>query len=323
MGVETELKLEIRKLLKNPRIAVIATADNVDEQIMKNNSVYNLFEKIHLEEPQVDEVYDMIKPQIAEIEKTHNVNITKKVAIWLIYVSVLFSEVLMPKRCIDLIDEVSSYAKLNGIKHVSKKLFFKCNELHFRKYLQLSNVQKRNTGIHELGHYFVHTMSKNLSLRPFLVSIVPINLFDGSTYLDELHNFVETVDEKYYISFIGSALGGKAAEDIFNVPTNSGSSADLEEANEQASLYSSILGMNSLLKDKVVYEDEIESIDEDCKNDIEDSKNSILGKARQYAEEIIHQNETFFDAIILELEKNYGILTSYEIESIIKKLKNI
>ena len=81
--------------------------------------------------------------------------------------------------------------------------------------------------------------------------------------------------------------------------------------------------MNSLLKDKVVYEDEIESIDEDCKNDIEDSKNSILGKARQYAEEIIHQNETFFDAISLELEKNYGILTSYEIESIIKKLKNI
>ena len=31
MGVETELKLEIRKLLKNPRITVIATADNVDD----------------------------------------------------------------------------------------------------------------------------------------------------------------------------------------------------------------------------------------------------------------------------------------------------
>lgn len=322
MGVETELKLEIRKLLKNPRITVIATADNVDEQIMKNNSVYNLFEKIHLKEPQIDDVYEMIKSQIFEIEKSHNVNISKKVAVWLIYVSTLFSDVSMPKRCIDLIDEVATYAELNSIKHVNKKIFFKCNELHFQKYLQLSLTQKRYIGIHELGHFFVHKMSQNLSLRPFLVSIVPINLCDGSTYLYELHNFVETIDEKYYISFIGSALGGKAAEDIFNVPVNSGSSQDLEEANEQASLYSSISGMNLLLKDKVVYEDEIDSVDEDCMNDIEDSKNYILEKARQYAEEIIHQNETYFDAIILELEKNYGILTSYEIESILKKLKS-
>lgn len=318
MGVDTEIKLELRKLLTNPKISVIATAD-IDETIIKNNSIYNLFEKIHLEEPVIDDVYGVIKPQIAEIAKNHNVIISRKMAMWLINVSIIFSDVSMPKRCIDLIDEVSSYAKLNGIKHVSKNTFFKCNEFHFEKFLHLSETQKRNIAIHELGHYFVHKASTNFSFTPFLVSIVPVDLFDGATYLIELPNFVETVDEKYYVSLIGAALAGKIAEEIFNIPLNSGASADLIEANEQAALYSSSLGMNPLLNDKIIVEDQTELVDEDCKQDIAYTQNYILEKARVYAEEIIHKNELYFDAIITELVKNYGILTSYEIEEILKK----
>ena len=64
MGIETEIKLELRKLLSIPGTCIIATADGINEQIIRNNSIYNLFEKIHLEEPVIDDIYFMIKNQI-------------------------------------------------------------------------------------------------------------------------------------------------------------------------------------------------------------------------------------------------------------------
>ena len=78
-------------------------------------------------------------------------------------------------------------------------------------------------------------------------------------------------------------------------------------------------GTIPLLNDKIIVEDQTELVDEDCKQDIAYTQNYILEKARVYAEEIIHKNELYFDAIITELVKNYGILTSYEIEEILKK----
>ena len=220
----------------------------------------------------------------------------------------------MPKRCVDLIDEVAAYAKLNMDKKVTKKHFFNLHTLELQKYVNLP------VAIHELGHFIVHYFSKNLSLRPFLVSIVPIGLCDGSTYLYELPNFVETVNEDYYVQYIGCALGGKVAEEIFGVPANSGSSADLDEANEQARNFSSMSGMNPSLNDKIVFEDEMDSVDDDTMDDITSHTDYILGEARIYAESIIHKNQAIIKKIIPELIKNNGILTSYEIEKIMKRV---
>lgn len=320
IGIETEIKLELRKLLSIPGTCIIATADGINEQIIRNNSIYNLFEKIHLEEPVIDDIYFMIKNQISEIESYHNVTISRHIAKWLIYCSEIFSDYRMPKRCVDLIDEVAAYAKLNMDKKVTKKHFFNLHTLELQKYVNLSDEHKRNVAIHELGHFIVHYFSKNLSLRPFLVSIVPIGLCDGSTYLYELPNFVETVNEDYYVQYIGCALGGKVSEEIFGVPANSGSSADLDEANEQARNFSSMSGMNPSLNDKIVFEDEMDSVDDDTMDDITSHTAYILGEARIYAESIIHKNQAIIKKIIPELIKNNGILTSYEIEKIMKRV---
>lgn len=319
MGIETEIKLELRKLLSIPGACIIATADGIDEQIIRNNSIYNLFEKINLTEPVIDDVYQMIKNQILEIENYHNVTISRSIAVWLIYCSEIFSDYKMPKRCVDLIDEVAAYAKYTASTNVTKKHFFNLYKLQFQKYQNLSSEQKRNISIHELGHFFVHYFSTNLSLRPYLVSIIPIGLCDGSTYLYELPNFVETVNIEYYVQYIGSALGGKIAEEIFGVPANSGSSADLDEANEHAQNFSSMSGINPLLNDKVVFEDEMDSVDSDTMDNIKSHADYILGEARSYAEDIILKNYAIIKTLISELIKNHGIMTSYEIKKFMKK----
>lgn len=317
----SNVEIELKYLLQMPEVCIIATADVNNNETIAKHSVYNRFEKIKLTEPTAFDVYEMIKYQIPDMEKFHHVKISKKTVKWLIYSSIIFSNTNNPKRVVDLLDTVMTHANLIGHKTVTKNDYFDFFNLEFEQYHNLSDIEKKNTAIHELGHFFVNYYSETLlCLKPYLVTIVPTDIFLGSTYLAELKNKLSVSNKNYYIQNIASDLAGKIAEEIFGVPVNAGSSMDLEHANTLAEEYSTQSGMNMLLKDRVIFNRDT-SIDDTTRENIDESIKSIMEQARDYAEEIIRKNKGIINAIIPYFIKNNGILTRMEIEEIMRTQK--
>ena len=309
---------ELMKLLSIPSICILATVDTIEADI-SYKQLYNMFFQINLTDPTASETAEMIKQQVSDIAKYHEVTISNELIKWLVYVSEFCFSVSQPKRSVDLIDTVMAHAKLSGHSNVTKEDFFDFFGSDFQKFCHLSAKQKRYTGIHELGHFIVHLDAEStLGLSPCLISIIPKGTLEGFTSIETIQSFTPAYDRQYYIQNIASSLAGKIAEEIFDVPVNAGSSLDLVESNELAEEFASKVGMNSKLNDRIFDDEDLSSLDEDTLSSINEGVDSILEEARNYAESIILKNKDIIEAILPHLTEN-GILTRPEIDEIISQ----
>lgn len=308
---------ELMKLLAIPSICILATVDTIEADI-SYKQLYNMFFQINLTDPTASETAEMIKQQVSEISKFHEVTISNDLIKWLAYCSEFVFSVSQPKRSVDLIDTVMAHAKLLGHSKVTKENFFDFFDFDFQKFYHLSARQKRYTAIHELGHFIVHLDAEStLGLKPCLVTIIPKGTLEGMTSIEVVKTKTPAYDRQYYIQNIASALAGKIAEEIFEVPVNAGSCLDLDEANELAEEYASKTGMNPKLNDRI-FDEDLSSLDEDTLSSINEGVDSILEEARNYAESVIRNNKDIIESILPHLTEN-GILIRPEIDEIINQ----
>lgn len=305
---------ELQLLLSNPSTCIIATVDT-DEVSLPHKPICNMFWEIHLYEPTLAEVYEMIPCHLHDLEQYHNVHIDLSLAKWISCCSEYFCMTCEPKRSIDLIDAVMAHAANSGHTTVSKSDFFDFLSTEMQRYYNLSEEQKRNTAIHELGHFFVHLdAEETLCITPTLVCIIPSVDYDGITSAEHSRIYTPSYDTEFYVRDIATSLAGRVAEEIFNVPTNSGAKGDLDEANEIAENFVSIAGMNEdLMGDKV---SDSENNDDGTVDIMMQCTNLILEKARDYATEVIIKYKDLIEEVIPHLIKNNGLLTREEIEYI-------
>jgi len=301
------LEIELRQLLTIPGACVIATVDT-DVNEISYKPFYNLFWQLHIKEPNVRDVYEIIKYQVSDMERFYNVRISKSVVEWVIYCSKCFSSNNEPKRSIDLIETVMSYSNYYGCEVVTQEYCLDFFHMEFLKYNSLPYEEKKRLAIHELGHFIVVWESQNtLGVTPYAISMIPTNDYVAVTFLEENgQNHVH--DKNYYIQKVGATLAGGIAEEIFKLSASSGSSVDFSQASEIAEEFESNIGMNQYLNSKGI-------------DDEEDDVDSILKKGREYAEEVIRRHKGTILFAMHDLTIN-GVMTGMEIEEIIEWLKN-
>ena len=309
-----KLEKELQLLLCNPSTCIIATVDT-DEISLPHKPIYNMFWEIHLYEPTLAEIYDILPCHLPDLEQYHKVHIDLSLAKWLTCCSEYFCMTCEPKRSIDLIDAVMAHAANLGHTTVTKSDFFELFSSEMKRYHHLSEEQKRNTAIHELGHFFVQLDAEDtLHVTPTLVCIVPSMDCDGITSAEHSRILTPSYDTDFYVRDIATSLAGRIAEEIFGVPTNSGAKMDLDEANEIAENFVSVAGMNeALIGNKVL---DSENNNDETLDNMMQCTDLILEKAHDYAAGVIIKYKDLIEEIIPHLIKNNGLLTREEIEEI-------
>ena len=325
-------KKGIIELLRNPAIRVIATLETLDYRLPEPESFwYNLFEKVPLDSFDVYDVYNMIKHQIDDLARSHNVRISKEIANWIIHASICFKvEENEPLRSLSVLDSVMTSANLNGHSTVRKSDFFDFFVLETKTFNGMSYKQKLRTAIHEIGHLVIYLMTPDLAdYLPVATSCIPTIRYVGRTFMDASAETLSLRDsEGFYIHLVSALLGGRIAEEIFNLPNNAGASEDLKKANKMAVDMSTLYGMNQSAGDRIMIVGNLESIGDISEEILSESEldenlvslaevyaEEILSKARNYAEEIIKHNK---DLILTAAEKlaKEGILTKPDFDKL-------
>lgn len=328
------IRNELIQLLKTPNTCIIATID-VQKYSSSQDEIFNLFEKINLEEPYVREVYNLIKHQIHELEAYHGIKISKDMANWIIHASIIFNmDCNEPRRSLGILDGVMTCARFNGHTRVCKSDFWDYFSLETKKFREMTYEQKLNISIHEIGHLVVYLSSEYLiDFVPVATSCIPHGKYSGLTHFDTAQQDIILRDsETFYIHLIAGLLGGKIAEEIFDLPPNAGASEDLNKANKMALDMATLYGMNSSTGDQVMLVSSLDEIDETISEEtllqselfddevVELAKSysdDILQRARGYAEEIITENKDLIAILAAKLAKE-GILTKPDLDKIIE-----
>lgn len=281
------------------------------------------FERVLVDEPKSDEVYDMIKNQIKRLEEAHNTTISRELVDMVIFKASCFNyETKNPDRTLDLLDKTMVCAELEGRAEVVEQDILDNFDVNRKKFENMPALTKMATAYHEAGHFLVNFFSDELVERKVrAVSIMPAEDYLGVNVLEIDRNMTPSQNKQYYTQLIGSLLGGRVAEKMCSSELTAGAASDLNKATKLAKDVVMRYGMiEDFSQDRVFVTDGQENmLDPETTSAINSHVNKILEEARNYAADLLYKKIEYLQALSKALVEN-GMLSVQEITELFEKL---
>lgn len=314
--------------IKKYNVKIISSISYEDFQnyFINDLSSMKYLNPILLEEPDLEEIYPILKDQIDMLQKEYRVNISEKMIRFAILTGyeLSSSNSANPESTLDIINFALADAKRKGQKEVLKNNILSYYYIDFKLAKKTSETEKWITAYHEAGHCLVSKMSPNIkNFKNAFVSILPIEGALGLTasYIDFGKQL--TFSKEYYIDEIAFSLGGRVGEAIYTKEFSSGAQSDLESANTMAEQLVLSFGLSSIegeqnksymignyIKDFL--------LTDELRLKINKEITDIINEAYSRAEEIIKENKDLFEEIVKKLVSD-GVLMGDELEEICMK----
>lgn len=320
---EIDLANSLKPILARGDTQVIGatTFDEYEKYFSKDAALKRRFEKIVVNEPHIDELYDMIQNQIFRLENYHNTTISKELVDFAVLNASCFNfETKNPDRTLDLIDRSMAGAELKGKSFVEKEDILENFAIRRKQFEMMSEAKKKATAYHEAGHYIVQKFSPEIEqYKTLAVSIMPAEDYLGINVFEVDENATPSTDRDAYIQLIARALGGRIAEKMFTSKLSSGASSDLMKATRIAKDMITRYGLDENFTENRVYLREsqnpmyTESLIEKINTEID----KIIDEAKIYATELLRDHKTEL-LILVDALMEKGILSKADLDTIFK-----
>lgn len=310
----------------NAKIIGSVSFEDFEKYFIDEISSMKYLNPILLEEPDIEEIYPILKDQITILQKSYKVKISENMIRFAILTGyeLSSSNSANPESTLDIINFALADAERKGQKDVSKRNILSYYYIDFKLAKKTSETEKWITAYHEAGHYLVSKMSPNIrNFKNAFVSILPIEGALGLTasYIDFGEQL--TFSKEYYIDEIAFSLGGRVGEAIYTKEFSSGAQSDLESANTMAEQLVLSFGLSSIegeqnksymignyIKDFL--------LTDELRLKINKEITDIINEAYSRAEKIIKENKELFEEIVKRLISD-GVLMGDELEEICMK----
>lgn len=314
--------------IKSYNVKTIASIslEDFDKFFTTDVALMKYLNPILLEEPEVEEIYPMLKSRINKIQKAYGVKISEKMIRFAILTGLHLSSSnsANPESTLDIINFALADAKRKEQKEVSKLNILSYYYIDFKLAKKTNEDEKWITAYHEAGHYLVSKMSPNIkNLKNAFVSILPIEGALGLTASYDNFGQQLTFSKEYFIDEIAFSLGGRAGEASYTSKFSSGAQADLIAANTMAEKLVLSYGLSDIegeqnksymignyIKDAL--------LTDELRLKINNEISKIIAQAYKRAEEIINENKVLLEEIVQRLIED-GVLMGDELEEICKK----
>lgn len=326
------LKL-FKKCVLEYNIKFIASINDEDFEYYfeYDDDILKYLNRIRIDEPEVDEVYPMIKNRINNLQSVYGVKISEEMIRFAISTADAHAHFNKsnPEKTIDAINFALADAQKNRQKEVTKQNFFTYYRVDFRTTCKRPEKEEWAVSYHEVGHYLVGVLLPNLKCYRFdNVSILPTDDWNGVT----IYNFDQRQyypgSREYFIDDIAFSLGGRVGEKYYTNELSSGASADLLSANymaEQAVLSLGLAQIGSEENKTYIAKGYVKDylLTDDVKTKINAEIEKIMKEAYARAQKVIEDNKELFEEIVQRLHDE-KILVTYELDEICKKyIKNV
>ena len=318
--------------IKTYNIKVVASVsiDDFQKYFMVDMLSMKYLNPILLEEPEIDDIYPMLKSRINKLQETYGVEISEKMIRFAILTGydLSSSNSANPESTLDIINFALADAGRRGQKEVVKSNILSYYYIDFKLAKKTSEKEKWITAYHEAGHYLVSKMSPNIkNFKNAFVSILPIEGALGLTasYIDFGQQL--TFSKEYYIDEIAFSLGGRVGEAIYTKEFSSGAQADLTSANTMAEQLVLAYGLSDIDGEKnksYMVGNYIKDflLTDELRIKINKEISKIIDEAYSRAEKIINENKKLLEEIAQRLVKE-GVLMGDELEEICSKYEKI
>lgn len=305
------------------RVIGATTEEEYDKYFSKDAALQRRFEKVIVEEPASEDVYEMIQNKIKVLSAYHGVRITRDMVEQSILIASCFAfNKKNPDKTLDLIDRAMVVAKRSKNKVVKKEHVRKNFAIFDELWSNMLEENKIRTAYHETGHYIVCKYSGRL-IEYILkaVSILPAEEYLGVTVFEISKKFTPHCSRQYFVDLIAMDLAGRVAEEFISEGDyTSGASEDLKSATKIARNVIVDYGMGKKIGVNRIYSNSCDKpmFSEKVIEDVNSEIDELIEEGKARAKEILTENKDIFMAIQKALLKKH-ILSEQELDEICKK----
>lgn len=305
------------------RVIGATTEAEYDKYFSKDAALQRRFEKVEVEEPSAEDVFEMVKNKIKVLSDYHDVKISKTMVDHTILIANCFAfNKKNPDKTLDLIDRAMVVAKRNGSKTVKKEHVRKNFAIFDELWDNMPIEEKTRIAYHETGHYVTCKYSGRLIQEILIaVSILPAEEYLGVTVFETSKKQVPHTSRQYFIDVIAMNLAGRVAEEFLKEDEyTSGASQDLKVATEIARTVIAEYGMGEKIGVNRIYSNSCnqpmfsDKIIEEVNSEID----KLIEAGMIRAKEILTENKDIFMAIQKALLKKH-ILSEKELDNICQR----
>ena len=302
------------------------TYENYENYFEEDDTICKYLNPIYLEEPDVEDIYDIIFSRVLKLQKKYGVTISEEMINFSIFTGyhLSSSNSANPESTIDVINFAFADAKRNNSKEVCKKNILRYYFINFKLEKKAENTEKIITAYHEVGHYLVTRYSENIrSYKNAFVSILPFENTLGLTASYEVIGKQLTFDKEFFIDEIADALGGRVGEEMYTNKYSSGALSDLNMASKMAAQVIMYYGLSSREDDKnkcYIAGEMHELLTDEIKNEINTEVTDLIKEGYKRATKIIYEHKELHEKIVLKLLEE-GILMGSELDKICKEFE--
>lgn len=286
----------IEFLVTKSRIPVITTSlpKYMEEAYMEIDSIKKYINIIYVDEPPIDDVYEMVENHIKKLEKKYSIKASKEIIDFGIYSSSLADGFSCNPGCtVNIFTRAFLEAKRNDKEELDRESILSCYDFDLKMYHETPESTKRAYAFHEVGHYIAAVLSKNLTdVKIAYVSILPKLGYGGVTSLYTKWSEEVVGSRDYYIDMIALDMAGRVAETRVR-EKNHGAHSDLESANSIAKMLVMELGLSEeeKLKNRSFDQEDYLLVSEDKKKLIDTEVQKLIDEGYKRAEALISENE--------------------------------
>lgn len=320
---ELDFSNALKSILASGKTRIIGatTIEEYERYFQRDGALSRRFEKIEIEEPKMNEVYDMIKVKVDQLSKFHGVRVSREMVDYIILMAYSYRYNLKnPDKSIDLLDRSMVKAKVNNKDEVDKE----CVLSNFSKEIEIYNSMpdeiKKITAYHEAGHYIVSKYSPYMkNFEVILVSIMPAEDYVGVNVYERKDGIYMNMTRDYFIDNIAKNLAGRIAEQRLTKEFSCGASQDIETATKMAYDYIAYYGLSKKFNNykALLDENQYNLITEKTVEMINEEIDDIMDEARMRAQLLIDENIDVFNKVVEQLLEK-GILSSLDLKEITK-----
>ena len=315
-------------ILKKLNIKFIAsiTYKNYKDYFKEDDTICKYLNRIYLDEPDIEDIYDIILSKVLKLQKRYGVTISEEMINFAILTGyhLSSSNSANPESTIDVINFAFADAKRNNSKEICKKNILGYYFINFKLEKKAESTEKIITAYHEVGHYLVTRYSKNLrSYKNAFVSILPFENALGLTASYEVIGKQLTFDKEFFIDEIANALGGRVGEEMYTNKYSSGALGDLNMASEMAAQVIMYYGLSSREDDKnkcYIAGEMHELLTDEIKNEINNEVTELIKEGYDRATKIIHEHKELHEKIVSKLLEE-RVLMGTELDEICKEFE--
>lgn len=331
MKYDESIMLFFYSMIKKWNVKIIGNLEeeHYQDYFAEDFEIAKYLNKIEVEEPEVTDLYQMVRSSINGLKKKYQIDISEEMVKFIIYTSALSQfNSATPGSTISVLQWAFSNAYRKGKKEIEKQDVLDCYNTDLQLFEKAEVSEKLRIAYHEIGHYMMHKFSSNIKDEGIaFVSILPMMDFLGVNWTYRIKGKQLNYSKAAYMDLIKIYLAGRVAEEIYTGELGDGASSDLEVANSLAEAIIMNFGLSS--KETQINRNYTSSgyflkeylFSETLKEEFNQEIKAIIDEAYKEVKDLLEANKSLLK-LLAETLLNYEILTGEELESISGNFKS-